>query len=900
MEATNAVFPLALRRLAGCVRIARKSILFVFLATGYAQAQHVASQYSTPSTYTSAGEVLTFTVIMDSGNELVENPSVTSSLGVTYNCTPQTSTTTGVRITCTGTYTVQASDIGSGRFVQEVGSAYNRGNQYAPQVVIRANYLAPNAAPSASASASQTTVTSGTQVQLLGSGTDTDGTIQSYAWTRTGGTGNAANAVLSSASAQNPTFTDNSLTPGNAAVTHVFGLVVTDDDGAPSSQSSVTITINPPLDTTAPVVTVPADIAVSTDAGKATAVVTFSTSANDDIDGAITPVITTLPTTGLTSGSAFPVGVTTVTAKATDSAGNTGSSSFTVTVSDTEAPVIRPVSNASFESDPGGTRSIGFSTIVDDNVDTGISPVFSLDGVVINSPYAFPIGDNLIKVNATDSKGNAAAEIQFTITITPGVAPDVPVITTSIVNSNRSMTIGGTAEADSTVRVTFPDSSVQSVTATGGSFSITSAGNMQGGTVSVTATDARGYTSPAATVDLFPDYDRPTVTITGAPSRVIDITPFSVTITFSEVVTGFVQGDLAVTGGTVTAFAGTGAVYTAEITPIVATDITISIAAGAAQDAFANTNLASNVIAIVNDALSEIEKMISQAALLRNQSLIRARPPLRKFFLGSQMGSFNASVTQGAGNFDFETSPERPVWAAGQGQWSTEGTADSSFANLAFGTHYQIRPNVLVGAMAQFDHFASDDGAAEFEGTGWMVGPYAVARMSDQPLIFSASYLVGRSDNTFSPLGTYEDTFGSDRVLATLGMAGEIELPSMTLIPLLDLAYASDQNEAYVDGASNPVRSVKTATTTATLGLDFVMPIATERGVLDLLGGIGATSARDDDSAEIVETTRGQADLGFRYGLDNGGQVSARATYDGIGQDDYEAYGAEVIYELRF
>jgi hypothetical protein len=66
---------------------------------------------------------------------------------------------------------------------------------------------------------------------LDGSGTDTEGTIASYAWTRTGGTCTAGNAILSSATDQKPTSTDGSLAFGDPAITHVFEPVVTDDEG---------------------------------------------------------------------------------------------------------------------------------------------------------------------------------------------------------------------------------------------------------------------------------------------------------------------------------------------------------------------------------------------------------------------------------------------------------------------------------------------------------------------------------------------------------------------------------------------------------------------------------------------------------------------------------------------
>ncbi len=79
------------------------------------------------------------------------------------------------------------------------------------------------------------------------------------------------------------------------------------------------------VDTTAPVVTVPADITVNA-VSPAGAPVSFSSSAVDAVDGSLTPVCTPA------SGSTFPIAVTTVTCSATDAAGNTGSATFTVTV----------------------------------------------------------------------------------------------------------------------------------------------------------------------------------------------------------------------------------------------------------------------------------------------------------------------------------------------------------------------------------------------------------------------------------------------------------------------------------------------------------------------------------------------------------------------------------------
>lgn len=220
---------------------------------------------------------------------------------------------------------------------------------------------------------------------------------------------------------------------------------------------------------------------------------------------------------------------------------------------------------------------------------------------MIASPYDFPIGDNVVSINATDSAGNDAVEEQFTLRILPPVLPDAPVITTADINSNRSMTIGGTAVVDATVRVTFPDLTFQEVTATGGTFSVTSGADMLGGTVSVTATDARGYTSQPATVALFPDYAAPTASITSTQVAPTNAALIPVTVTFSESVTGFASGDVSVAGGAVSNFAGSGASYSFDLSATGDGTITVDIPAGVAQDAAGNDNAAAPQFSILSD-----------------------------------------------------------------------------------------------------------------------------------------------------------------------------------------------------------------------------------------------------------------------------------------------------------
>ena len=90
------------------------------------------------------------------------------------------------------------------------------------------------------------------------------------------------------------------------------------------------------------------------------------------------------------------------------------------------------------------------------------------------------------------------------------------------------------------------------------------------------------------------DLVRPTVVITGVPTTAN--AAFEVTITFGEDVTGFEADDISPTGSataTVTDLSGSGADYTAEITPTADGDLVIQVPADVAVDGAGNGNTAS-------------------------------------------------------------------------------------------------------------------------------------------------------------------------------------------------------------------------------------------------------------------------------------------------------------------
>ncbi len=113
---------------------------------------------------------------------------------------------------------------------------------------------------------------------------------------------------------------------------HSVTAKATDVAGNDATSSAVSITI----DTTAPSLTVPADISVGATSASG-AVVTYTASATDSVDGSVTPTCTP------SSGSTFQLGETTVNCSAKDAAGNEATGSFKVKVTVTLKGFYQPV-----------------------------------------------------------------------------------------------------------------------------------------------------------------------------------------------------------------------------------------------------------------------------------------------------------------------------------------------------------------------------------------------------------------------------------------------------------------------------------------------------------------------------------------------------------------------------
>lgn len=156
------------------------------------------------------------------------------------------------------------------------------------------------------------------------------------------------------------------------------------------------------------------------------------------MQGSSSPTLT--QTSGLPSGSLFPVGTTTNTFLAADPFGNTQTCSFIVTVTDNSAPVFTNVPNGiSQNTDPGQCGAVVSwpgMTITDNCTPTVTSNY--------NSGDLFPVGTSTVTVIAADPSGNTDS-VSFTVTVTDNTAPVITNIPSNMSLSADSNFCGAVA-----------------------------------------------------------------------------------------------------------------------------------------------------------------------------------------------------------------------------------------------------------------------------------------------------------------------------------------------------------------------------------------------------------------------------------------------------------------------
>ncbi len=513
----------------------------------------------------------------------------------------------------------------------------------------------------------------------------------------------------------------------------------------------------------------------------------------------------------------------------------------------------------------------------------------------------------------TDNLGLASTADTVTITVQPPVDTQLPVANAGAdqtVASEAAVSLNGSGSTDNDAIASYAWTTTSGVTLTGantatpsftaptipfgshaGAFEFTltvtdNAGNTHTDTVTITvqaAADTTPPDAPTAANTTITTHGDGTVTVSGTTEP-----NATVTVIFPD-------------GTTVTGLAtasGAFSVTSAASQPTGSVAVSVSDPAGNTSA----TLSASFIAAIVEQTQTEIASFLQS----RTSHLTSSQPDLVGLLSGNVSGAFNAAATRDQGSFDFATSQDQAIWASVQGSWSESDGNENSYFFGAAGAHTNVSPNALVGMMVQFDSLTQEAGATTTEGDGYLVGPYVVARLPDQPLYFEGRYLFGRTENSTTIGTAAAQNFDTDRRLASLKVAGQLSYGDLRLTPNLTATHLDEVQQAFIDNDGNAIAEQGITQTDVALGLDFAKPLNVERGALSLTGGFASVWSQTEGSgtastiAPDHQGQHGQAHLGLTYLSENGITYSAGTNYVGLGASDFESWSLHLGISMPF
>ena len=215
-------------------------------------------------------------------------------------------------------------------------------------------------------------------------------------------------------------------------------------------------------------------------------------SAVDNVDGTL-PVTNDGPTV-------FPLGETVVTFSATDAAGNLGTATASVTVTDQTAPEITaPADGTLAATDAAGLASSDASVqawfataTATDNVDSSLT-------ITNDAPEVLPIGDTVVTFSVSDAAGNSASATA-TVTVADLTAPVITApATITFLGENDGLAVSDAQVTDFLASITATDN-VDGAIATVTNDVPADVLPLGDTTVTFTAVDAVGNTGTAQTV----------------------------------------------------------------------------------------------------------------------------------------------------------------------------------------------------------------------------------------------------------------------------------------------------------------------------------------------------------------------------------------------------------------
>ncbi|MBO6686700.1 MAG: autotransporter domain-containing protein, partial [Parvibaculum sp.] len=276
--------------------------------------------------------------------------------------------------------------------------------------------------------------------------------------------------------------------------------------------------------------------------------------------------------------------------------------------------------------------------------------------------------------------------------------------------------------------------------------------------------------------------------------------------------------------------------------------------------------------------------------------------PVDASFNGSDLSFASSYASPGPSGLnagDEAAAPERTIWVEGTIAGFNDANADGRFGVVYIGADQLIAPNILLGALVQYDWFSheADKGNAEVSGEGWMAGPYATFRLNEN---FFADIRAawGKSRNDISPTGTYEDSFDTTRWLVSGALTGSYVREPWTVEPTVSLSYIRETQESYTDSLSVviPEQTVSQGEVRAGPRLSYAHALDSGARLTPSVSFEGAYTFGNDgltssgSLAREVQGLRGRIGFGLDIATRDGVSLSIASHYDGIGTSA-ELYG---------
>ncbi len=147
-------------------------------------------------------------------------------------------------------------------------------------------------------------------------------------------------------------------------------------------------------------------------------------------------------------------------------------------------------------------------------------------------------------------------------------------------------------------------------------------------------------------------------------------------------------------------------------------------------------------------------------------------------------------------NFDF--------WSEIHGGYFRQNTLDfknqGAFNVAYFGLDYLINEKVVVGVVAENDYLTQNNSfeVNHAHGSGWLVGPYLSARITDKLYLHTRAGW-GKSSNSLELLGLYKDKFDTNRRLYNAELTGDWSLRRLQVTPAVGFTYYTETQNSFID-----------------------------------------------------------------------------------------------------